>query len=114
MFSLRALRRSDWRLEQALARDVEALGDGSHVGTCGVAFHLGDPEISYAVLPQERGHGAATEATRLLTEWAFGQGFPQVVLRTDAGNSASESVARRAGFSPRRPRKNSREVCGSP
>lgn len=74
--------------------------DGRGVGTCGISIGVDDPEISYALLRPERGHGAATEATRLLTDWAFGQAYPRVSLRTDEGNSASEAVARRSGFVP--------------
>lgn len=96
------------RISTAEKRTAEGLGrryaivaaDGRGVGTCGIAFGADDPEISYALLRLERGRGAATEATRLLAEWAFGQAFPRVILRTDEGNSTSEAVARRAGFVP--------------
>lgn len=96
------------RISTAEKRTAEGVGrryaivaaDGRGVGTCGLAFGGEDPEVSYALLSLERGRGAATEATRLLSEWVLGQAFPRVVLRTDEGNTASEAVARRAGFAP--------------
>lgn len=71
------------------------------LGTCGIGRLQEEvPEIFYALLPRGRGHGAATHAVLALVDWAFGQGSPRVRLRIIDGNTASERVARRAGFSP--------------
>jgi RimJ/RimL family protein N-acetyltransferase len=56
------------------------------------------PEVFYALLPQGRGRGAATDAVRLLTTWAHGQGIPRVHLLTLSGNEPSERVALRVGY----------------
>ncbi|WP_407652812.1 GNAT family N-acetyltransferase [Amycolatopsis cynarae] len=37
-------------------------------------------------------------ATRVLGDWALDRGAPRVQLLTIPGNTASEAVARRAGF----------------
>jgi RimJ/RimL family protein N-acetyltransferase len=72
---------------------------GQAVGLAGIAAaDGGDPEVFYALLPAGRGQGAATAAARALTDWALNAGARRVVLLTILGNSASEAVARRAGF----------------
>jgi len=71
------------------------------VGTCGIGSLEGDcPEIFYAVLPQARSRGIATDATRLLAEWALTNGYAMVSLETLDGNEASARVASKAGFVP--------------
>lgn len=68
-----------------------------------VGFH-GPPqdervEIGYAVLPQFRRRGYATEASGALVEWAFAQpGVSEVVARCDADNPGSIATLERAGF----------------
>lgn len=74
---------------------------GDPVGTCGIGALQGDcPEIFYAVLPQARNRGIATNATRLLAEWALTNGYAMVSLQTVDGNEASGRVAGKAGFMP--------------
>lgn len=67
------------------------------LGTAGISI-TGDPEVFYALLPSGRGRGAATIAARALSDWALDHGAPRVQLLTIPGNTASEAVARRAGF----------------
>ncbi|WNV74743.1 GNAT family N-acetyltransferase [Geodermatophilus sp. DSM 44513] len=79
---------------------VEA--DGVLVGSSGL-HHLHDaarlgPEIGYWTAPWARGRGYAAEAAAALAEWAFAHGAPRVHLYADVGNTASQAVARRAGF----------------
>jgi RimJ/RimL family protein N-acetyltransferase len=75
--------------------------DGELVGACG-AHHLTTgrlgPEIGYWMAPWARRHGYAAEAARALADWALGHGAPRVHLFTDVGNTASQAVAVRAGF----------------
>jgi RimJ/RimL family protein N-acetyltransferase len=74
---------------------------GVVAGTAGVALNRQhEPEVFYALLPTGRGRGLATAATRRLTDWALGVGHGLVVLKTIVGNTASEAVAHRAGFTP--------------
>ncbi|MCQ2001142.1 GNAT family N-acetyltransferase [Arthrobacter zhaoxinii] len=95
-------RAAEARGESLLAR--YSLREGEEVlGTAGISSTRdGTPELMYALLPSGRGRGAATAATRGLSDWALGSGFPEVALRTIYGNSLSEAVARRAGFHPLR------------
>jgi RimJ/RimL family protein N-acetyltransferase len=73
--------------------------DGQAVGLAGIAAaDDGDPEVFYALLPAGRRQGAATAAARALADWALNAGARRVLLLTIPGNTASEAVARRAGF----------------
>ena len=56
-------------------------------------------EIGYFVLPHARGRGAATTIARLLAEHAFSLGIERVAAYVNVGNTASERVLERAGFS---------------
>lgn len=78
---------------------VEAVG--GLAGSAGLTFLApGRVEVGYWTAPWARRRGYATEATVALAGWAFAHGAAQVVLRTAVGNTASQEVARRAGFRP--------------
>ncbi len=83
---------------QALMTAVEA--DGRFVGSAGLHFSQGalGPAVGYWIAPWERGHGYAAEAAHALAEWGLGLGAPRVHLMADAGNTASQAAAVRAGF----------------
>jgi RimJ/RimL family protein N-acetyltransferase len=57
-------------------------------------------EISWWVAAEHRGHGLATEAARLLADWALSDqgGLDQVWARIDSGNTASSRVASSVGL----------------
>src|SRR4029078_10085534 len=55
-------------------------------------------EIGYFVLPHARRRGVATTIARLLAEHAFSLGLERVAAYVNVGNTASEGVAERAGF----------------
>ena len=94
----RATRSTDSRAEGRAARYVVVV-EGEPAGTAGIsALHTTRPEIFYALLPGARGRGLATRAAGALTAWALAAGYGSVALYTRPGNSASESVAARAGF----------------
>ena len=83
-----------------LAFVVEAGGElvamcGLHALTTG---RLG-PEVGYWTASWARRRGYAAEAAAGLARWALDHGAPRVHLFTDVGNTASQAVARRAGFS---------------
>jgi RimJ/RimL family protein N-acetyltransferase len=55
-------------------------------------------EIGYWVFPRARGRGVATTIARMLAEHAFSLGVERVAAYVNIGNSASERVVERAGF----------------
>ncbi|MDM7989001.1 GNAT family N-acetyltransferase [Arthrobacter sp. zg-Y877] len=96
----RMTRAEEARGESLLAR-YTVWDSGDVLGTAGISATVdGAPELFYALLPSGRGRGAATAATRGLSDWALANGFPRVALRTIYGNTLSEAVARRARFRP--------------
>lgn len=59
------------------------------------------PEVGlyWAVDPQHRGNGYATEAARALVDWAFGHlELARIVAMTTHDNAASQAVMRRLGM----------------
>jgi RimJ/RimL family protein N-acetyltransferase len=97
----------EWVCGQAPRERAEGRGmptaveaDGEFVGSAGchlVSGRLG-PEVGYWIAPWARGRGYAAEAARALADWALGLGAPRVHLYADVRNTASQAVARRAGF----------------
>ena len=86
---------------EGTALDVAVAAGGELVGTGGLRhLHEGrlGPEVGYSIAPWARRRGYATETARGLADWAFGHGAERVHLFTDVGNTASQSVAERAGF----------------
>jgi RimJ/RimL family protein N-acetyltransferase len=61
-------------------------------------FERGIVEIGYFVLPEARGRGLATTIARVLAEHAFSLGVERVAAYVNVGNTASERVVERAGF----------------
>ena len=56
-------------------------------------------ELGYVVAPGARGRGVASEALRLMTEWAFGVlGMERLELLISVENEASKRVAARCGY----------------
>jgi RimJ/RimL family protein N-acetyltransferase len=55
-------------------------------------------EIGYFVLPHARRRGFATTIARALAEHAFTLGIQRVAAYVNVGNTASERVSERAGF----------------
>jgi RimJ/RimL family protein N-acetyltransferase len=89
--------------------DPEALGfaivdseNGEKVGSICLAFRERNrysAEVMYWLAPWGRGRGIATNAVKLLSQWAFDSlGLKRVTLKTLPGNTRSQLVAKRAGF----------------
>jgi RimJ/RimL family protein N-acetyltransferase len=76
--------------------------DGQPLGA--VEVHLnptddGRAVVGYWLRPEARGQGAATEAVRLVSTWAFDQiHIERLSLMTYPANEASQRVAARAGY----------------
>jgi RimJ/RimL family protein N-acetyltransferase len=57
--------------------------------------------VAYALLAEERGRGAASDAVRAMTAWLrTALGAAEVTASIDPANAASGRVARAAGFAP--------------
>jgi RimJ/RimL family protein N-acetyltransferase len=86
------------RLLALAAADAES---GEIIG--GATLHHLDSErkiveIGYFVLPTARGRGVATTIARTLAEHAFSLGIERVAAYVNVGNTASERVLEKAGF----------------
>jgi RimJ/RimL family protein N-acetyltransferase len=79
------------------ARDDRLLGS---IGFTGIDWDDLRGSIGYWVAAEARGRGVATRAVRLLSGWGFEElGFGRVEIKTEPGNTISQRVAKRAGFS---------------
>lgn len=77
--------------------------DGAFVGRAGFGLHppRGEPEIGYALLPQYRGQGYATEAASALRDWLFREtGWDYFIGFADVRNAPSLAILRRIGMVP--------------
>jgi len=73
---------------------------GSVIGRAGLTFRKGfeDVEIGFVVGSKWQNRGYATEAVRAVTDFAFSLGFPGVVALVRPGNTKSERVLFKAGY----------------
>jgi RimJ/RimL family protein N-acetyltransferase len=91
-------------LEPFFAYVIVRRSDGLAIGDAG--FHGppgedGEVEIGYALVPDARGAGLASEAIALLIAWAREQpGVRAVIARVDPGNGPSRRLLARLGFVP--------------
>ena len=70
-----------------------------HVALFGTDWDAMITEIHYWTAPWARGRGVAADAARAVARWALTEhGFARITLRTVTGNTASQRVARAAGF----------------
>ena len=79
---------------------VEERATGSFVGYCGPWRPHGwpDGEIGYSLARAHHGKGYATEAARASLAFAYEElGWPTAISLIDAGNHASQGVARKLG-----------------
>ena len=88
-------------LEGGVMIPLLVLADGEVQGG-GTLHHFdwdhGQVEIGYWLLAAARGRGTATKTARFLAEYGFSLGMERIEARVFAGNSASERVLERAGF----------------
>lgn len=92
---------AQFELRQGMAMGIFSPG-GIFLG--GAGFHAPDwktpkAEIGYFLLPPARGRGFATEAVRMLVQFAFEHmGVNRVFACCDGDNASSANVLRRAGL----------------
>jgi RimJ/RimL family protein N-acetyltransferase len=73
--------------------------DGTKIGTISHRPLFKTPEISYAMLPSERGKGYCTEAVEIMVDYLFlSKNIPRIQARIDVRNAASQKVLENAGF----------------
>lgn len=73
---------------------------GEAVGMCGIDGWSSTrlAQFGYWLIESARGHGLATRAVTLMTEWLFELGAVRDFVTIKPENEASAAVARRAGF----------------
>ena len=80
---------------------VRQQADGRALGWAQATVRRDGASVAYALLPDERGKGAASDAVRALTAWLRTTlDVPEVTASIAPHNVASEHVARAAGFAP--------------
>ncbi len=89
--------------EQGLSAPFAITATGGRpLGAVGVHLNSADSghaSVGYWLRPEARGRGAATEAVRLVSAWAFDQlHVERLSLSTHPANDASQRVAERAGY----------------
>lgn len=98
--------REQWDTAGSLrAFGIRTNADAALVGTIDLRFTAeglapGQVNIAYGLYPSWRGRGLATRAVLLASQYAAHEGGEEAVIRVEPENTASASVARRAGFTP--------------
>ncbi|MEV7230006.1 GNAT family N-acetyltransferase [Polymorphospora sp. NPDC051019] len=91
-----------WADETDASWAVVGSRNGAPVGQIGlrtVSLSEGVAQLSYWVLPADRGGGVAGRAARAMASWTFGTvGLHRLELRHSVANTASCRVAGRLGF----------------
>lgn len=64
-----------------------------------ISYRTAGRDLGFWLAPSARGAGLMHDAVRLVVDWAFEQGAPDVYWECYEGNAASAAVARAAGFS---------------
>ena len=83
-----------------MAFAIEHQESRQFIGFCGLTpREEGTVEIMYAVMPNERGKGYATEIAATLAKYAVNQlGYRQVIAPVSPEHEVSKAVALKAGF----------------
>jgi RimJ/RimL family protein N-acetyltransferase len=98
-FTARETRRSPDGAQAWLNWVVRAREDGRALGWAQATVEGATASVAYALLADERGRGAASDAVRAMTAWLRATlGVGGVTAYIAAENTASEHVARAAGF----------------
>lgn len=80
---------------------IRTKGDGEPHGYCAIVVgraSLAEPEIAYELLPQSRGSGYATEASRAMVNAALDTGRRRIWSTVRPWNEPSRRVLKRLGF----------------
>jgi RimJ/RimL family protein N-acetyltransferase len=85
---------------------------GGVIGINRADWEAGVAEIGYWIGPADRRHGYVTEAVRAVARHAFDLGLYRLELLAATGNTASQRVAERAGFTREGVLRKARPVPG--
>jgi RimJ/RimL family protein N-acetyltransferase len=81
---------------------VVRTGTGDVIGYCGLTVHghgsQDEPELVYELLRAVHGRGYATEAGRVVVDWAVGAGYRRLWAGVRDWNAASRRVLDKLGF----------------
>jgi RimJ/RimL family protein N-acetyltransferase len=80
---------------------VELKATGEFLGRCGLHYwrQFDEVEAGWTLRAEAWGHGYATEAARAAVDWGFSHlGLDHITAMIHHGNTASERVAERLGF----------------
>ncbi|WP_433210531.1 GNAT family N-acetyltransferase [Dactylosporangium sp. CS-047395] len=92
---------SRWLAGERAELTIRRAADDAYLGE--IALYYSDPVlreamIGYSLSPEARGHGYATRAARLVTDWGFEIGMNRMVAGTAGDNEASQRVLEAAGY----------------
>lgn len=91
---------------------ADAITD-QRLGNIALAYDNGTGDVSYWIASDARGRGAATQALRLLSEWAFATlHLSELRLWTHVDNLGSRTAAERAGYRRDPDRDQDRQIKG--
>lgn len=85
---------------------IVARGSGEFLGRSGLKYwpQFEETEVGWALHPEARGRGYATEAARAIVRWGFEQlELDLITAMIQPANTASIAVAERLGMTPLRP-----------
>lgn len=85
-----------WQTGREYTWGLREPGSSELVGM--ISIRMQHRDLGFWSAPAARGRGLMTEAVRLVVDWAFDEGLPDVRWEGYVGNRGSAGVARRAGF----------------
>lgn len=92
---------SKWLAGQRAEMTIRKADDDTYLGEIMVYYAepaLREAMIGYSLTPEARGHGYATRAARLVTDWGFDIGMARMIAGTAPDNIASQKVLEGAGY----------------
>jgi len=92
---------SRWIEGRRAEMTIRRAADDEYLGEIALFYFeplLKEAMIGYSLVPEARGHGYATRAARLVTDWGFEIGMARMVAGTAVDNVASQRVLEAAGY----------------
>lgn len=92
---------SKWLAGLRAEMTIRRATDDAYLGEIAVYYAepvLREAMIGYSLTPEARGHGYASRAARLATDWGFEIGMARMIAGTAVDNIASQRVLEAAGY----------------